>query len=645
MTNKKEKLRLLLEKLNSLENKGSLPIEEIDSLTKDLITEEITKLSARLKDNSMVNTLNKFRQELLKFKTDFDLKPIIKQIQGLQDEIEQSEKEIIEEFETKIEKLKILIPKSIKPFNPSGLIENIENLRDEFNNRLTKLDNKDLEQNLKNIQKQFQDFVLNEIELGKLKKEENKKLSADLEESLQKILNKNFEEKIAELRASLSYRSYGGGNANRQINVSSSVMSTRYTDINFIPGSTLGITTANDDVYKRVNITISGIPSSIASAVVAGNNTEIQYNNSGTFGASSTLTWNRNTSVLSATNVQIPSFTQGSVPFQLSSSVLGQDNANLFWDDTSNFLRVPTIIGGTATTADLTLQTTSGIGTSGADMHFLVGNNGATEAMTILNNGNVGIGTTSPAQVLDVYGIARVSSNTPKLQFYDIDDNKIADLQNANGLFGVTLTGSGITPFTVDLNSAVTNTLYVKQGNVGIGTTGPTNLLSLGGNAARIFWMERHTTADTAGNSLTVQSGGATAAATDKAGGNLILAPGLSTGTGESGVIIQGSPAAGTGTADNAVATQFQVLGNKIGFFTVTPVVRQTELTDELTTITFSAPGTPDYAIQDLVQNTGFGFVTKDEGNTALSVIANLQARVNELETKLTAYGLLIDAD
>jgi hypothetical protein len=81
-----------------------------------------------------------------------------------------------------------------------------------------------------------------------------------------------------------------------------------------------------------------------------------------------------------------------------------------------------------------------------------------------------------------------------------------------------------------------------------------------------------------------------------------------------------------------------------LGFFGVTPVVRPTALTTQLTTITHTAPGTPDYALQDLVDSSGgaaFGFATKDEGNTLLSVVANLQTRVGELETKLQALGLL----
>lgn len=64
-------------------------------------------------------------------------------------------------------------------------------------------------------------------------------------------------------------------------------------------------------------------------------------------------------------------------------------------------------------------------------------------------------------------------------------------------------------------------------------------------------------------------------------------------------------------------------------------------LTAQLTAITHTAPGTPDYALQDLVQNTGFGFATKDEGNSVLKVIANLQARLAEVETALEGVGVV----
>ena len=80
---------------------------------------------------------------------------------------------------------------------------------------------------------------------------------------------------------------------------------------------------------------------------------------------------------------------------------------------------------------------------------------------------------------------------------------------------------------------------------------------------------------------------------------------------------------------------------DKLAFFGETPVAQQTAQTAGLTAITHTAPGTPDYAIQDLVSVTPFGFVTKDEGNTVLSVIKNLQTRVTELETKLNALGFL----
>ena len=67
-------------------------------------------------------------------------------------------------------------------------------------------------------------------------------------------------------------------------------------------------------------------------------------------------------------------------------------------------------------------------------------------------------------------------------------------------------------------------------------------------------------------------------------------------------------------------------------------------LTTQLTTVTHTAPTTADYALQDLIDSSAgatFGFATKDEGNTLLSVVVNLQARVQELEDKISAMGLL----
>ncbi|TSC94215.1 MAG: Uncharacterized protein CEN87_566, partial [Parcubacteria group bacterium Licking1014_1] len=115
-----------------------------------------------------------------------------------------------------------------------------------------------------------------------------------------------------------------------------------------------------------------------------------------------------------------PTFAGLTVSNLTSGRVLLASTAGLFADDSdlsfstdtltatkivgTTQLTTPLVIGGTATTSDLSLQTTSGVGATGADMHFLVGNNGATEAMTILNSGYVGIGTTAPASLFHVAG-------------------------------------------------------------------------------------------------------------------------------------------------------------------------------------------------------------------------------------------------
>ena len=81
--------------------------------------------------------------------------------------------------------------------------------------------------------------------------------------------------------------------------------------------------------------------------------------------------------------------------------------------------------------------------------------------------------------------------------------------------------------------------------------------------------------------------------------------------------------------------------GTFLGFFSASPVIKQSALTAQLTTITSSDPTTADYDIADPINSNAYGFTSADEFKTVMKVISNLQTRVAELETKLKNYGLL----
>ncbi len=124
---------------------------------------------------------------------------------------------------------------------------------------------------------------------------------------------------------------------------------------------------------------------------------------------------------------------------------------------------------------------------------------------------------------------------------------------------------------------------------------------------------------------------GATNWAIYAAGGNCYLRSNVLIGTTTDGMTANGSL---------AVAQDFAHRGAALGFFNTAPIAKVAAMTTALTTVTFTAPGTPDYAWGAGTNTNAYGWVTNDEFETAASVIANLQTRVNELETKLKAYGL-----
>jgi hypothetical protein len=138
---------------------------------------------------------------------------------------------------------------------------------------------------------------------------------------------------------------------------------------------------------------------------------------------------------------------------------------------------IGTVIGGTSASSSLTLQSTSGVGTSDSIL-FKVGNNGATTAMTVTTAGNVGIGTTSPTEKLDVYnGSIRVGGSVSgRVLGYSASNVLIMDFGVATG------TGSGTDVGLYNiytggiLGFGTNNTERMRidsSGNVGIGITAP----------------------------------------------------------------------------------------------------------------------------------------------------------------------------
>ena len=88
--------------------------------------------------------------------------------------------------------------------------------------------------------------------------------------------------------------------------------------------------------------------------------------------------------------------------------------------------------------------------------------------------------------------------------------------------------------------------------------------------------------------------------------------------------------------------TSNEILVTSLAIGTVTTAVTtQAAPTVALTDLTHTAPGTPDYALQDLVQPAGFGFVTKDEGNTVLKVVQANKVNIAEIIAALKAFGIM----
>jgi len=181
--------------------------------------------------------------------------------------------------------------------------------------------------------------------------------------------------------------------------------------------------------------------------------------------------------------------------------------ANLATPTFTTNITTPLIIGGTAVGSTLTYKTTTGIGTTDAHI-FQVGNNGATEAMRILNSGDIGIGTTSPVSLLNISNtpVGGTTGGNPTFTFLDTRNlNAAGWLANTTplGTIQAYTTDLSTTPDPIgaitfiapqlagsspacDISFSTGNTStftermrILSTGNVGIGTATPTAVLQL----------------------------------------------------------------------------------------------------------------------------------------------------------------------
>lgn len=96
----------------------------------------------------------------------------------------------------------------------------------------------------------------------------------------------------------------------------------------------------------------------------------------------------------------------------------------------------------------------------------------------------------------------------------------------------------------------------------------------------------------------------------------------------------------GNGSPDGAIIGS--ATSSLIGFHGKAPVDQGAALTAQLTSITIAdAAGTPDYALQAVINTNAYGFASAAEAITFLYVVQNLQVRVAELEQRLEEKGFV----
>ena len=161
--------------------------------------------------------------------------------------------------------------------------------------------------------------------------------------------------------------------------------------------------------------------------------------------------------------------------------------ANILGVNTGSFpgfagsLMATNFIGGNATTSPLTLKSTTGIGTTGADIIFQAGNNGATEVMRVLNAGSLEIGSAT-AQSTEKLGVSHSGDSIQA-----ITQGDFVTAASKTGIYlrtttegRISVASSGVLTFYTAGPGGTERIRMDSSGNLGVGTSNPLALLAVG---------------------------------------------------------------------------------------------------------------------------------------------------------------------
>jgi len=201
--------------------------------------------------------------------------------------------------------------------------------------------------------------------------------------------------------------------------------------------------------------------------VVAGSNTQVQFNNNGVFGASSGMTWDG--TYLTVTSLKDSALTSGRVTFAGASGLLS-DAAGLTWDGT--YLTANSIKNSALTSGRVTFAGASGLLSDSSNLTWngstlaITGALTATTDSTFSSTGALTIskGTTAQQPGSPVVGMMRYNTTTNQFEGYSGSSPAWKSI-GGSALSNDTTTASNLYPVFASATTGTAENLYTSNAN------------------------------------------------------------------------------------------------------------------------------------------------------------------------------------